>query len=93
MARLIALSAALCALLAAGGARAEEAAAKESEPLDEEFLEFLATLDSDDEVWASFLAAAQGDPASAADEDPAADEADEAKRRKAKPKVTGDDES
>ncbi len=80
--------AALCAMLAATGARAEE-----PEQLDEEFLEFLATLDSDDEVWASFLAAAQGDPARAADEEQAADEATEAKRQRTKPKVTDDDES
>lgn len=41
----------LAALLAGSAACAEDAA-----PLDAEFLEFLGSLDSEDEVWTEFLA-------------------------------------
>jgi hypothetical protein len=44
---------ALAALLAAGAACAEEPA----QPVDEEFLEFLGTVDVDDEQWSEFLKA------------------------------------
>lgn len=76
MARLaISPGAVLCALLAsAGSVHAEEA-----EELDPDFLEFLGGLDSDDEAWAGFLAAAagiEGEPVEAV--------SDEAKRKKVK---------
>jgi hypothetical protein len=46
----------LCATLLAGSGVAK--AAEEPVTLDEEFLEFLGSLDSDDEAWGALLAAA-----------------------------------
>ena len=46
----------LCATLLAGSAAAK---AEEPVEVDEEFLEFLGSLDSDDEAWSELLAAAR----------------------------------
>lgn len=42
-------------LLASGAASAEDTAKLDAAELDAEFLEFLGSLDSDDEVWTEFL--------------------------------------
>lgn len=60
----------VAALLASGVACAEDAAQLDAAKLDAEFLEFLGSLDSDDEVWTEFL-----DSADLAKLSPATDEA------------------
>ena len=45
----------MAAMLVAGGACAAEPA----QPVDEEFLEFLGTVDVDDEEWSEFLKAVE----------------------------------
>lgn len=76
----------MAALLASGVAYAEDTAKADAARLDAEFLEFLGSLDNDDEAWIGFL-----DAADLAETQTKVDEA-QADEPKAEPKKVEDHE-